>query len=95
LILVYLLFFRKRRRLVLSEEKQNVLKALTGNEIKVVTLLLENRGGMKRNDLERKSGVPKSSLASTLHNLEQRNIVRVNKEYTVHYVELTEWFKSL
>jgi uncharacterized membrane protein len=72
-----------------------VLKTLTGNETKIISLLLQNNGGMRRNELERLSGVPKSSLASSLYNLEQRNIIRVDKSYAVHYVELTEWFKSL
>ncbi len=96
-LLFVLLLYRRTRKgsLVFSNGVQNVLKTLTGNEVKVITLLLDNGGGMKRNDLERKARIPKSSLASTLHNLEKRNIIQVNKEYTVHFVELTEWFKSL
>jgi uncharacterized membrane protein len=96
--LAILYLIRSRRgagRLVLSPGKQNVLKTLTGNETKVVNLLLQNRGGMRRNELERASGIPKSSLASSLYNLEQRNVIRVDKSSAVHFVELTEWYKSL
>lgn len=86
---------RAQGRVVLSPGKQNVLKTLTGNETKIVNILLQNSGGLRRNDLEKTSGIAKSSLASCLHNLEQRNIVHVDKSLSVHYVELTEWFKSL
>jgi len=37
----------------------------------------------------------KSSLASTLRQLERKKIVDVKKEAVVHYVELTKWFKRL
>jgi len=95
LVIISLARRRQAPRVVLSPGKQNVLKTLTGNETKIIHLLLQNKGGMRRNELERVSGVPKSSLASSLYNLEQRNIIRVDKTYAVHYVELTEWFKSL
>ncbi|MBD3388312.1 MAG: hypothetical protein GF416_04480 [Candidatus Altiarchaeales archaeon] len=95
-VIIYLVRRRQRGEgLVLSGGKQNVLKTLTGNEMKIVSLLLQNMGGMQRNKLEKTSGIPKSSLASSLYNLEQRKIIRVDKSYAVHYVELTEWFKSL
>ena len=92
-----IVFFVRRRgqAMVLTRGKQNVLKALTANESKIVNTLLHAGGGMRRNDLERQSGIAKSSLASSLYNLEQRNIIQVDKNTSVHYVEVTEWFKSL
>ncbi|MFH0860632.1 MAG: hypothetical protein V1921_05480 [Candidatus Altiarchaeota archaeon] len=94
-IFIYLYMSRRKSGIVLSKGKRNVMKTLTGNEYKIVTLLLESREGLKRSELERKSGIAKSSLASALYNLEQKNILGVDKTEEMHYVELTEWFKSL
>ena len=80
---------------LISKEKKNVLKTLTENELKIVNNLLENSGSMKRNKLEHLTQMAKSSLASALANLERRNIVQLNRTFTVHTVELTEWFKNL
>ncbi len=76
-------------------EKETVLKTLSENELNVVKLLMNNQGGMRRNILEKESTMAKSSLASTLYNLERKNIVIVNKTYAVHFVQLTEWFSKL
>ena len=64
-------------------------------------VLLDERGihpykeGMKRNKLEKLIGLSKSSLAATLHQLERRKIVDIDKSGKVHYVQLSEWFKNL
>lgn len=78
-----------------TKEKKNVLKALTENELKIVNALLENSGSMKRNKLEHLTQMAKSSLASALANLERRNIVQINRTFTVHTVELTDWFRNI
>ena len=67
----------------------------TPNELKIVNILMDTPEGVKRNELEKESMMPKSSLASVLFSLEKRNIVVVDKSSAVHFVELSEWFKSL
>lgn len=78
-----------------SKGMEDVMKTLTENEKYIVETLLENNGEMKRNKLEKTSGLAKSSLASTLYRLEERNILNVDKSGVIHYVWLTDWFKSL
>ncbi len=78
-----------------SKGKKDVIKTLTGNETKIVELLIESRGTIKRNRLELASGIAKSSLAAALANLERRNVVQIDKARTVHVVEFTEWFRKL
>mgnify|MGYP006293909893 CR=1 FL=1 len=96
ILLAAYIYNSTRKGTVYSSGKQNVLKTLTGNETKIVNMLLQEREyGMQRNKLERESGIAKSSLASALQNLEKKNVVTVDRTYTTHYLELTEWFKSL
>lgn len=78
----------------MSKGKLDVVRTLSGNERAVVELLMKE-GGLRRNVLERESKLAKSSLASTLAQLEKRNIVSVDKGSTVHFVKLTDWFESL
>lgn len=77
----------------MSDAQADLLKTLSGNERRVMDLIVES-GGMRRNELERKSGLAKSSLASTLSQLEKRKLVTVNRETTVHFVKPSDWFKS-
>jgi len=86
---------KRKDEIVLSKEKRNVMKTLSGNEIKIINVLLENKGKMLRNDLEKISGIPKSSLSVAIGNLERKNVIQVDKSEWTHEVELTEWFKSL
>ncbi|HIJ99914.1 TPA: hypothetical protein H1016_00035 [archaeon] len=83
------------RKSLITKEKQNVLKTLTENELKIVNNLLTNSGSMKRNKLEREAQIAKSSLASALATLERRNVVQIDRTYTVHTVELSDWFRKL
>jgi uncharacterized membrane protein len=71
------------------------MNTLTDNELIIVNILFENSGGMKRNKLEKTSDLAKSSLASALYRLEERNILEVDKSGAMHYIKLTEWFRSL
>jgi hypothetical protein len=73
----------------------NVMKTLTENEHTIVNILLQNDGEIKRNKLEKTSDLAKSSLASSLYRLEQRNIVEVDKSRAIHYIKFTRWFRSL
>ena len=83
---------------ILKEEKsaqKEMLKTFTENQKKIVELLLKYRGEIKRNQLERESGISKSSLAASLFQLEQKNVIQIDKANVVHYIRLTEWFKNL
>jgi len=91
-IIIYLL---RKKAILITKGKANVLKTLSPNEGKIVTLLLQHIDGIKRNELEKMSGISKSSLASSLYNLETKNILHIDKAEAVHFVELTEWFKKL
>ncbi|MFH1225010.1 MAG: hypothetical protein V1676_04365 [Candidatus Diapherotrites archaeon] len=71
------------------------MKALSENERKVISLLASAGGEMKRNILERKSGLAKSSLASCLNMLERKNVVIIDKTSTTHFIRFTDWFKEL
>ena len=78
-----------------NKGQKDVIKTLTDNETKIVELLIENKGTLKRNKLEFESRISKSSLAAALANLERRNVVQVDRARTVHIVEFTEWFRRL
>ncbi|MBU0530479.1 MAG: hypothetical protein KKC05_02295 [Nanoarchaeota archaeon] len=76
-------------------KRESVIKTLTENEKKIVNILLENKGVIRRSKLEKESEISKSSLAVCLRNLEKKNIVEVDKRYPTHSVKLTEWFNEL
>jgi len=78
-----------------KSSQHNIVKTLSRNEQVIIKTLTDNNGEMKRNELERLSKLSKSSLAASLNSLERKNIVKIDKSQTVHYVELTDWFKSL
>lgn len=92
IILVVLPYLRKRDR---SGGQDKLMRVLSGNEYKIVDTLLKNDGGMKRSELERVTGIPKASLAAAINNLERKNIIEVDRTYTMHYIEVTKWFREL
>ncbi|MBD3304357.1 hypothetical protein GF343_04370 [Candidatus Woesearchaeota archaeon] len=99
LILFAGLYFVVRRPKKVKESKtshkNNVLKTLSNNEKKVVQILLDNNNEAKRSQIERESKIAKSSLASTLAQLENKKMVEVDKTYTTHFVKLQPWFIDL
>ena len=98
ILLVGLFFLIKRPKRVKqakTSHKNNVLKTLSNNEKKVVQIILENNNEAKRSQIERESKLAKSSLASTLTQLENKKIVEVDKTHTTHFVKLTGLFKDL
>ena len=78
-----------------KSNKENIIKTLSNNESLIVNIMLEHKGEIKRNNLEKESKLAKSSLANTLNNLERKNIVEINKDYTTHFVKFTRWFNEL
>ncbi len=79
----------------MSEGQLNVIRAANPNEASVLKLLLKNNGHIKRNTLEHESGLSKSSLASSLKNLEKKNLISIDRTFFVHHVALSQWFKDL
>ncbi len=78
-----------------TEGQLNIIRAANTNEALVIRTILSHNGHMKRNMLERETKLSKSSLASTLKNLERKNIVTIDRTFFVHYIGLTPWFKEL
>lgn len=78
-----------------TEGQLNIIRAANTNEALVIRTILSHNGHMKRNMLERETELSKSSLASTLKNLERKNIVTIDRTFFVHYIGLTPWFKEL
>jgi uncharacterized membrane protein len=79
----------------ITEGQMNVIRAANPNEATVLKILLKHNGHIKRNQLEQESGLSKSSLASSLKNLEKKNIATIDRTFFVHYVALSQWFKDL
>ena len=78
-----------------GKNKVNLVKTLSENEALVVNILQQNSGQIKRSRLEKLSKIAKSSLASTLKNLERKKIVEVDRTFTTHLVKTTKWFDEL
>lgn len=83
-------YFSKR-----ESKKAHIIRTLPKNEALIVSLIGKSEGGIKRNTLERQSKLAKSSLAASLNNLEKKNIVEVERSFSVHYVRFTNWFRTL
>jgi len=97
LSVAYYYFSKPKKKKVRSTRnaQNNVIKAANVNEARVMKILLKHKGQMKRNKLEKESQLSKSSLASTLKNLEKKNIAKIDRSSHVHYITLTNWFKKL
>ncbi len=89
------IIFSKRREIKKLDKKKNIIKTLPPNETKIVELLMENDGEMKRSIAERKLEIAKSSLAVSLKNLERKNIIKVDRTSASHYLRFTSWFNEL
>jgi len=88
-LLVVILIINKK------SNKQNIIKTLSKNESIIVNILIKHKGEIKRNKLEKISKLAKSSLANTLNNLEKKNIIKIDKTYTTHFIKFTRWFNGL
>lgn len=83
--------FRNPRK----DAKDNVIKTLPKIERRILDELIASKGNIKRNYLEKKTKISKSSLANALNNLEKKGIVEIDKSFTVHTVKFSEWFRKL
>lgn len=79
----------------ITQGMENIMKALTPNEVKVIKVLLNHNGVLRRNEIARGAEISKSSLAVALTKLEEKKIVEIDRTFVVHNVKITDWFKSL
>jgi len=89
---IYVLKIRKKPK---ENRKEDLMRTLLKNERTIVTILLNHEDGIRRNELERESQISKSSLASSLYNLERKKLIDINKNQTVHFIKLKRWFYEL
>jgi uncharacterized membrane protein len=79
----------------MTSGKKAMMETMNENDRVIVGLLLGAEGKMRRNELERRSGVSKSSLAMALNRLEKRKIIGLDRTSTTHFVRLSDYFLSL
>jgi len=79
----------------ITDGQMNIMRAANPNEAVVLKSMLKHNGQMKRNVLEKETGLSKSSLASSLKNLEHKNIIEIDRSFHVHYLKFSAWFKEL
>jgi uncharacterized membrane protein len=75
--------------------KKEMMETFNENDLKIANFLLSAGGKSRRNDLERRSGISKSSLAMALNRLEKRKIIEIDRTSTTHFVKLSDYFLKL
>lgn len=75
--------------------KREMLQTFNENDLRIVSFLTGNQGRSRRNELERKTGISKSSLAMALNRLEKRKIIELDRTSTTHFVKLSDFFLRL
>ena len=97
LVILFALLYKKKGSSEpdMSEGQLNVIRAANANEAVVLKILLKHKGHIKRNIPEKESKLSKSSLASSLKNLEKKDIIQIDRSFHVHYIVLSDWFKEL
>lgn len=85
----------KKPTLEITKGKKEMMETFNENDTKVVNHLISVNGKCRRNELERKSGISKSSLAMALNRLERRKIVEIDRTSTTHFVKLADYFLRL
>ncbi|MCI0504218.1 hypothetical protein L0Y65_05940 [Candidatus Micrarchaeota archaeon] len=75
--------------------KKEMMETFNANDLTIVNHLLSCGGKSRRNELERKTGVSKSSLAMALNRLEKRKIIEIDRTSTTHFVKLSDYFLRL
>lgn len=79
----------------ITEAQLNIIRAANQNEALIIRIIARNNCHIKRNILEKESNLSKSSLASSLNNLEKKNIVQIDRTFKVHYIKFSDWFGDL
>jgi uncharacterized membrane protein len=85
----------KKPTLEITPGKKEMMETFNENDLKIVNYLVSCQGKSRRNELERKSGISKSSLAMALNRLEKRKIVEIDRTATTHFVKLSDYFLKL
>ncbi len=78
-----------------SEGMKKVTAVLGENDSAIVYLLLGSGGELKRSLIEKRLGLPKSSLALSLRRLRGKNVVDIDETGFTQRVRLSEWFRGL
>ncbi len=79
----------------LTPGKKEMMETFNENDLKIVKHLLEHGGRSRRNELERKTGISKSSLAMAINRLEKRKIIGIDRSATTHFIKLSDYFLRL
>ncbi len=79
----------------MSPGKKEMMETFNENDKTIVNYLLSCNGKSKRNDLERKTSISKSSLAKAINRLEKRKIIEIDRSATTHFVKLSDYFLKL
>ncbi len=85
----------KRPTLDITPGKKEMMDTFNENDLTIVRFLMGSGGKARRNELERKTEVSKSSLAMALNRLERRKIVEMDRTSTTHFVKLSDYFLRL
>lgn len=86
---------QKTPSLAMTPGKKEMMETFNENDLKIVNYLLSSEGKSRRNEMERKTGISKSSLAMAINRLEKRKIIEIDRTSTTHYVKLSEYFLKL
>lgn len=84
-----------QKRPDITEGQMNIIRTANPNASKIITLLLRHNNHMKRTELEKESGLAKSSLASTLNSLEKKGIIAIDRSFHIHHIKLSDWFQTI
>jgi len=101
LLVIAVLIYRKTAsvkgsiQVDITDGQMHVVRAANDNEALILRTMLKFNGQMKRNKLEKSTKLSKSSLASSLKNLEHKRIVEIDRSFHVHYLKLSDWFREL
>ncbi len=76
----------------LNLRAKDLIKTLNAKEKKIVQFLLDHDDKGSQARIRDSTGIPKTSLARLLDNLESKNIIRIEKIGKLKKVYLTDWF---
>jgi uncharacterized membrane protein len=85
----------KTPTLDMTSGKKEMMETFNENDLKIVDYLISVEGKSRRNELERKTGISKSSLAMAINRLEKRKIIEIDRTSTTHFVKLSDYFLRL
>jgi uncharacterized membrane protein len=85
----------KSPSLEVTSGKKEMMETFNENDLRIVNHLLQTQGKSRRNELERKTGISKSSLAMAINRLEKRKIIEIDRTATTHFVKLSDYFLKL